>query len=477
MGQLVLNNQTHLAVAPGEAFLRFGTGNPAYGWLFGAETADVRVGSLVRLAIPLAGLAGLEGTARISSVTPYRRIDLVHESPWLGHVACLFAPGRSGGTRVTVRVTLDDAEIERLSAELGLVSHRPANGAIAVGLLLSLSGAAGILGRSTSNCAHLAVEEINAQGGVLGRPVCLVIADDATDAAVGRIAMSRLLRTEDLSVVVGMHSSATFAAAAPLAVAAGIPYLYPSTSEPQRGHPLLVRFGETPLDQLHVALPRLADETGGRRWYLTGNDYSWPRAIGDAARAVVARMGGTVAGESYLPIGSDCFEPVLEAIQRSGADHVISSFIGQDHVRFERAFAGCGLRSTTRTFAPLLDDAVVEHLGEDASGIWNVLGYFQGLDTARNRQFLDRYVQRFGVCSAPVSAAAEGVYEAVHSWALACRRGRGADATAVLDGLRRVRFDGPRMRRPTGEASLLLGEAGRDGVRVLTDVPAAAGNC
>ena len=473
MGELVLNNEIYLALAPGEAFCRFGTGNPADGWLFGAEAASLSAGSLVRLAIPLGGLTGLEGTARILSTTPYRRIDLINESPWSGRVACLFAPDHRGGTRVTVRATIDDQEIERLGAELGLVSAPPAAGSVTVGLLTCLSGAAGIMGRSTVNCAELAVEEINGDGGVLGRPVHLVVADDATDATVGKLAMRRLLRTPRLSSVLGMHSSATYAATAPLAVAAGVPYLYTPTSEPQRRHRLLVRFGETPVDQLHWALPRLAAETGGRRWFLTGNDYSWPRAVGRTARTIIEQMGGTLAGEGYLPVGATHFASLLEAIRRSGADHVVSSFIGQDHVRFEREFVRFGLRETTRTFAPLLDDAVVEHLGRDASGIWNVLGYFESLDTTANRDFLARYESRFGACAPPVSAAAEGVYEALHLWALACRRNRAWDAMAVIDGLPRVRFNGPRLRQPSGESSLLLGEARPNGVAILDDVPTA----
>lgn len=469
-----MNNEIHLPAGPGEAFSRFGTGDPADGWLFGSETAGVRPGSLVRLAIPLGGLAGIEGTARIVSASPFRRIDLVNESPWSGRVACLFSPDWGGGTKVTVRVAIDDQEVERLGAELGLVSPSPVRGSIAVGLLTSLSGAAGILGRSTVNCAELAVEEINGYGGVLGRPVHLMIADDATDATVGKLAMRRLLATPGLSSVIGMHSSATFAAAAPSAIEAGVPYLYTPTSEPQKRHPLLVRFGETPIDQLHRALPRLAEETGGRRWFFTGNDYSWPRAIGGTARNIVKQMGGKVAGEGYLPVGVTQFETLLEAIGRSGADHVISSFIGQDHVRFEREFVKAGLRATTRTFAPLLDDAVVEHLGPDASGIWNVLGYFEGLDTTANRDFVCRYRKRFGSCSAPISAAAEGVYEAIHQWALACHHSRGFDAMAVIDGLRRVRFDGPRLRRASGEPELLLGEARADGMAILEDVPIAS---
>lgn len=473
MGELILNHEVRLSGAPGDVFSRFGSGDPADGWLFGSEAWSFRPGSLVRLAVPLGGLAGLEGTARIVSTTPCRRIDLISETPWLGRVACLFAADRRGGTRVTVRVAIDHRELERLGAELGLVNASREQDGVGVGLLTSLSGAAGLLGRSTVNCAELAVEEINADGGVLGRPVHLVVADDATDAIVGKVAMRRLLDTPTVTTVVGMHSSATLAATAPLAIAAGIPYLYTPTSEVQGHHPLLVRFGETPIDQLHCALPRLAEETRGTRWFFAGNDYSWPRAIGVAARAIVERMGGTVVGEGYLPVGHRAFEPLLAAIDRSRTDHVISSFVGEDHVRFERDFVTFGLRETTRTFAPLLDDAVVEHLGDDARGIWNVLGYFEGLDTAANRSFLERYRRRFGSCSAPVSASAEGVYEALHRWAIACGQSRGTDALAVVDGLGRARFDGPRQHRVGGGRRLLLGEASAGGVKVLDDLPEA----
>lgn len=474
MGQIVLNNRFHLPVHPTEAFARFGTGNPSDGWLFGAEVSRASAGGLVRLAIPLGGLTGLDGTARILKSSPCRRIDLVHESPWLGHVACLFAAGDRGGTDLTVRVSIDDHEIERLSAEFGLVGPAPSDGVIPLGLLTSMSGSAGILGRSTVNCAELAVAEINADGGVLGLPVELVVADDATDATVGALAMRRLLDTKGLSAVVGMHSSATYAATAPLAVRSGVPYLYTPASEFGPGqHPLLIRFGETPVDQLHRAVPRLAEETGGRRWFFVGNDYSWPRAIGSTARTIVERIGGHVAGEGYLPVGATQFDSLLDAIERSGTDHVISSFIGQDHVRFAREFARAGLARDTRTFAPLLDDAVVEHLGADAAGSWNVLGYFEGLDTSENRQFLARYRDQFGLCSPPISASAEGVYEAVHTWAMACRHSRGVDAAAVLAGLQAVDFVGPRPRSSSGDLTLLLGEATDEGVRVLDDLPYA----
>ena len=453
----------------------FGRGDPGSGWLFGAEASSLSPGALVRLAVPLGGLSGVDGTARVISMTPSRRIELVHESPWTGRVDCRFDPTGTGGTRVRLRVTIGEDEILRLGSELGLLSAGHADdSSVALGLLISLSGSAGILGRSTVNCAELAIEEINGDGGVLGRPVRLVIADDATDAGVGRLAMQRLINIPDISAVVGMHSSATAAETSRLAVAAGVPYLYTATSEIESTHPLLARFGETPLDQLHRALPRLAEESGGSRWFFAGNEYSWPRAIASTARTIVERMGCTVAGEGFLPIGARQFEPLLEQIHRSGADHVISSFIGEDHVRFERDFVAYGLREITCTFAPLMDDAVVEHLGDAAEGLWNVLGYFEDLDTPENQAFLSRYRQRFGDCSAPVSAAAEGVYEAVHRWARACTAGRGVDAMAVLTGLKRSSFSGPRLTSAGRDPKrLLLGQATASGMRVVDELPAA----
>ncbi|MYB03058.1 MAG: ABC transporter substrate-binding protein [Acidimicrobiaceae bacterium] len=475
MGELVLNNETQLKVCPSELFALFGSGDSSLGWLFGAEVPQLRPGSLVRLALPLGGLARSPGTARVLSFQPDRRIDLMHETPWAGRVVCRFDPLDGGGTRLRVRITIDDREVARLGAELGLLDGYDAGlREVPLGLLISLSGPAGILGRSTVNCAQLAVEEINADGGVMGRTVRLVVADDSTDPGIGAIAMRRLCRTPGLAAVVGMHSSATYAVTAPMAVAEGIPYLYTPTSEPTAAHPLLVRFGETPMDQLHRALPRMAARTGGSRWFLAGNDYSWPRAISATARAVIERMGGHVAGEGYLPLGSEDFEPVLMAIQRSGVDHVVSSFVGQDHVGFQRDFAACGLRESIRTFAPLMDDAVVEHLGESGEGTWNALGYFVGLDTSENREFLRCYADRFGPCSPPVSAAAEGVYEAIHTWARSCRAGGGADPTALLSGLRRASFNGPRRCGRGGQLkSLLLGEATASGVQVLDELPAA----
>ena len=318
----------------------------------------------------------------------------------------------------------------------------------------------------------MAVSEVNADGGVGGRRVRIVTADDGTDIDTAVLAMHRLLRTQRVHAVVGMHNSATYRAVRAMPIRDGVPYLYTPTSEEMGAHPLLLRLGEAPIDQLHRALPQLAAETGGYRWYLVGNDYSWPRAIGTTAQDIIRNMRGTVLGESYLPLGNRNFGALIEDISTAGAELVVSSFVGQDQVRFERQFAAAGLRSTTRTFAPLMDETTLEHMGSAAEGIWNVLGYFKNLPSAENRSFLDRYLATFGDCAPPVSGLSEGVYTAIRLWCDAAREARTTQGLAVMRKLRGRRFESPRGRLEVsggGHVSqpLYLAEATSEGLSVL----------
>lgn len=175
----------------------------------------------------------MHGTARVMSCTPVRRIDLVHESPWFGHVACHLDPLRSGGTRLRIRVSIDDLEFMRLGADLGLLcGGDPEGWEVPLGLLTSLSGSAGILGRSTVNCAQLATEEINADGGVTGRDVRLMVADDATDPGTGVVAMRRLCGVSGMAAACGTSDDEPAAPEPAAATAAPAADDGPANTEP-----------------------------------------------------------------------------------------------------------------------------------------------------------------------------------------------------------------------------------------------------
>jgi branched-chain amino acid transport system substrate-binding protein len=207
----------------------------------------------------------------------------------------------------------------------------------------------------------------------------------------------------------------------------------------------LVRLGERAAALLAVAVPRVMEQSDGRRWFLAGNDYSWPRATNACARATVARAGGTIAGERRVPLGTRDFDPVVRAVGRSGADCVLSTFVGADAAAFERAFYRAGLRARCRTLSPGLDEATREHIGAEAgAGIWSVFGYFEDLPTAENRAFLKRYRDRFGQWAPPPSSLSESAYEAVHLVAGAARRRGSWQPTDVGRAMACSRFAGPR---------------------------------
>ncbi|MGI5452691.1 substrate-binding protein [Streptomyces sp. CA-249302] len=347
---------------------------------------------------------------------------------------------------------------------------------VRVALLTSLSRSAGLFGRAAANCAALAAEEINAEGGIRGRPVRIEVIDDPTHAATGLARLQELDRRGGLAAVVGVHSSATFNAVSRYARASGLLYLYTAANEGSRvQNGTLFRLGESVADQLAEAVPALMRESGGRSWYLIGNDYSWPRAVCTHGRRIAKHFGGGVVGERLVGIGESSFDDVLEDIEASGAELVLSSLVGWSSVDFERRFHAAGLRRRVRTLAPLLEESTLEHLGAAGSGVWSCLPYFSALDTAENTGFLRRYRAVFGPWAPSPSALAESAYEGLHLFARAAREAgspRGGDVSRALRGLT---LTGPRGRVSVGadgrlRQSMHLAEASATGFAILAQV-------
>ncbi|MEW9555794.1 ABC transporter substrate-binding protein [Nonomuraea sp. NPDC050783] len=440
-------------------FALFGQGTGA-GWLFDADFDDLVRGAVVRFAIPwpawLGGEGRLEATGRIISVSPGRRIVMAHETPWRGRVVCTLTPD-GGGTRVRVVAEIDDSGLAWLLTRYGLEPPDQAaeSGTHRIGLLVSLSGSASVFAAASENLARMAVEEANAEGGVRGSPLRLLVADDATSARAGAVQMRRLVRAGCRAVFTNV-TSATFDAIEPVARKSGVLLIHTPVNEGGRGGHGLLRLGERPAAQLSLAVPYLMRDSGGRRWYLTGNDYVWPRASNRQARRIIAAAGGTVAGERYAAIGTRRFDRLLEGIERSGADLVVSTFVGADEAVFERAFHAAGLRSRVRTLSLALDEATREHIGDAAAtGLYSAFGYYQQLPTPGNRAFLARYRRHYGRLAPPVSSISESVYEAVHLYVAAARRTRDGEPAMIGKELPGTSLEVPRGRIRVARPDLL----------------------
>ncbi len=473
MAGLALSAEQRIEAPPSVVFDLVGAGSGA-GWLFDTTCDRLAAGAAVALRAPLGGPA-VDLLGRIAQIRPpgrrRGRIDIRLDVPWRGTLRLLF-DAEGTGTRVRVVADLDEDGLRWLMRRRGFTVAEPQHGgAHPIGLLTSKSGPGSVFATATENLAAMAVEEINADGGIRGSRVRLVVGDDGTDPVLGTVEARRLVRT-GCRVIMATTTSATFARVSQALRGDRVLLVHTVMNEGGLGAELRVQLGERPYQQLSAAAAPTMRVAGGRRWFLAGNDYVWPRAVHAAARRVVGEQRGQVVGEAFAALGTRDFTPIVESVLASGADVVLSSFVGADLVAFERQCHRVGVRDRARTLALALDEPTRERIGDAAgAGMLGVSGYFEQLPDAANSAFLGRYRSAFGALAPPVSSISESAYEAVHLYAAAARKAGEDEPRTVARELRRSRGDFARgvvtVSGPeTVEQRLYLAEATKGGFTV-----------
>jgi urea transport system substrate-binding protein len=315
---------------------------------------------------------------------------------------------------------------------------------VRVGLAVPLSGPLAMTAPSALDLAGLAADEINAAGGVSGRPIELVGLDfgDAPDVVAAEAVA--LHRAGVFELLVGFHTSDVHRA-----VAHALPpearYVFTPPHEGGARRPGVVRIGQSPLEQHAAALTWLVRHRRARRWVLLGTDYVWPRSVHRAAQRVLADVGGEVVGEALVPFGPTDPGPLLDLVLRTSADAVLLSLVGRDLVAFNREFARAGLDRRVVRLSGALEENGLYALGGDATGeLFACMPSFVAADDSADEHQLalqERHARRSGPGAPVVCAYARGVYDGVRL-AAALAAGRAS----------RPRRSGPRLARADGLA-------------------------
>ncbi|WP_454851312.1 ABC transporter substrate-binding protein [Promicromonospora soli] len=461
MGEVSFRIRRTTPLDPSELWERLERGSTS-GWPLLDECRRLTLGAPLRFTLAAPDATTVTATGRIVAIEPGKALTIAQETPWQGRVRLEVGAG-DGGAVVRLTVSMDDASVQWLlnqpagavvaPAPVSSTGLRPLN--LRVGLLAPLSGIGGVLGRSIANAATLAVEELNASGAFGRRSTELYIEDDRTEPMHGKLAFNRLVRVHACDVVLVNVSSATIQTIRPLAETGGTLVLNTALSERQSAAHNFLHLGESPTDQLWESIPQMMRAEDTRHWFILGNDYVWPRTVGMVANELVAHNSATVAGEAYVPLGTGDFDRVLDRIESSGADVVLSSLIGIDAIRFEQAFYERGYRNRFRTLATNLDDTIVEHIGRDeAAGIWSAQDYFMPTLADEMDGLARRYRQRFGDLAPQLTSMAKAAYDAVHLWAQAVHVGRSQEPSDVARLLRSGRVGGQRIHERIGGALL-----------------------
>jgi urea transport system substrate-binding protein len=289
---------------------------------------------------------------------------------------------------------------------------------IRVGILHSATGSLASSEQPVANATRLALEELADDGGLLGRPIEIVSADGASSPERFASEAERLIVEEKVDVLFGCWSSASRKAVLPVLERHDHLLFYPLQYEGLEQSSHIVYTGAVPNQQMVPGIKWAVDNLG-KRFFLVGSDYVYPRAANNMARIQIEVLGGQVVGEKYLLLGSKTVGPLLEEIARARPDVILNTINGDSQAAFFAGLRKAGISAPTLSMSA----SEVEFAGMGADmpvGDYAVWNYFQSVDSPENSRFVQRYKARYGdkaVTSDPMEAG----YIGVKLWAQAVR--------------------------------------------------------
>jgi ABC-type branched-subunit amino acid transport system substrate-binding protein len=308
-----------------------------------------------------------------------------------------------------------------------------------VGLITDQTGALSFMGVANVNLATMVVDDMNARGGLFGRPVELYVEDSATDDDVARTSAARLVNEADVDVVIGgIYSSTRQAIKGPVVDEAGRLYLYPEQYEGQESHPLIFCTGPVPAQQIDPFIPWLMEETGARKFYLPSADYIWPHVLNQSVRDVITPHGGEVVGEEYFPLDHTEYATVVDDIMASGAEVVFNTIVPPGLTPFLAQLHDAGFAASGGTIVCTYFDENFLNLvpAEHVEGLYGCLDYYRAVRDPFSVELLHRYDERYpGSARFTAGSACTGTYRALKMWEAAVAEAGSLDQDDVIAAL------------------------------------------
>ncbi len=229
---------------------------------------------------------------------------------------------------------------------LGCSKAKERNGPIRVGVLQSYTGVMAVSGSSVRDAVLLAIDEVNAKGGVLGRKIEPVVVDAQSDDGRYPLEAERLISVEKVSVVFGCWKSSNRETIKPIFEKHDHLLVYPVQYEGLEESPNIVYLGATPNQQIVPAVKWCLDNVG-RKFFLVGSDYVFPRTANAIVRELVAALKGEVVGEEYVRNDGSNVAAVAAKIASVGPSVILNTINGSPNKAFFHALRAAGVTPKT----------------------------------------------------------------------------------------------------------------------------------
>ncbi len=213
---------------------------------------------------------------------------------------------------------------------------------IKIGVLHSLTGTMAVSEAPMVDALRLAVEEANRSGGVNGRQIEMIVADCRSDAAYCAQQAEKLITQDKVQALFGCWTSDCRKAVKTVVEQHRHLLFYPLQYEGLEQSPDIVYTGTTPNQQI-IPMALWALQQHGRRFYLLGSDYIFPRTANLMVKDILIAQGGQLLGERYVRMGASDMAAVAGEIAALRPDFVLSTLNGDSNLHFFRALQTAGI--------------------------------------------------------------------------------------------------------------------------------------
>lgn len=267
---------------------------------------------------------------------------------------------------------------------------------IKLGVLMPFSGGLELFGAQAMQGIEMLVDEVNGAGGILGRQVEIVKADNRTDPKTSVERAQQLIRRDQVDAVIGPVTSSARDAIKSTIERGRKPLLYATDYEGGVCSDYISCYSALPAHYVDPLIPYLM-ETVGKKVYLFGADYVWPQKMNAAIRKTVEASGGEVVGEEYTPFGVKDFATTIRKIEEAGAETVILTLPGADGVTFVKQYTAAGMKDKARlAFMGFNENYLPGLSAAESDGIIGCSHFIQTLDRPEAQDFVARQKARYG---------------------------------------------------------------------------------
>ena len=310
---------------------------------------------------------------------------------------------------------------------------------IKVGILHSLSGDLAISERPVANATLLAIAEINAAGGILGKQIEPFLVDGKSDENEFALQAQRLITKDKVAAIFGCWTSPSRIMVKDVVEKHNSLLFYPVQFEGLEDSPHVVYTSTTPNQQIIPGVTWCLQHLG-KSFFLIGSDLIVHEIIKD----IVFAHGGTIVGEYYLALGDKNVDHVIPKIITTKPDVILNNIEGDPNITFFTELRKNGItpeKIPTMSFSVSEPELKVFET-DSMTGDYATWSYFESIDTPENKSFIKKIKKTYGK-DHKIGDAMEAAYNSVHLWKQAVEKAQSTKTNLVIPALHNQAFNAP----------------------------------